>query len=173
VTNGTAPRLIWPAFVAPVIVASALILLALSTALIYVGPVDRATFGWLVPIPMLLLAPGAAGIAARWSGERTAVVAIAVVAVALGLVLTGTLVATVDRLGCEPVDDKLRILGYVAPSGLVFGAGFAAAALLALRLRRQPIVAVVVAIATTLGAWLLTVLVGGLIFQGVSCAYVP
>jgi hypothetical protein len=172
-TFDVARRPAWPVLVAPFLVATAIVLLIVSTAMVQVGPFDRAAFGWLVPIPMLLVAPGIAGVAARWSGERPATVAIVALAVALGLLLIGSLVATVDRIGCEPVDDKLRVLAYIAPAGIVFGVGYAAAGLVALRLRRHSIVAIVAAATTLLGSWLLTIVAGGLIFQGVSCAYVP
>lgn len=162
-----------PLLVAPILVVTATVLLAISNAMVYVGPFDRATFGWLVPIPMLLVAPGIAGLAARWSGYRPAALAIGLVGVCLGLLLTGLLVATVDRLGCEPAADKVRVLGYVAPAGLLFGAAFAFAGLVALRLRARPVVAVILGAVSLLGGWFLTIIAGGLLFQGVSCAYVP
>jgi formate/nitrite transporter FocA (FNT family) len=93
--------------------------------------------------------------------------------VSLGLLLTGLLVATVDRLGCEPVADKVRILGSIAPAGLMFGSAFALAGLIALRLRARPVVAVILGAVAFLAGWFLTIVAGGLLFQGVSCAYVP
>jgi hypothetical protein len=147
----------------------AIALLKISNELLYIGPLDRAAFGWSVPIPLLLLAPAVAGLAARRTGPRAAVAAIAVVAVAIGLALTAALVASVDHIGCEPVDDKLRILAHVAPIGIVAGAGFAIAGLVALNLRAKPVVAVAAAIVAAIAGGVLTLLAFALAFPGVTC----
>jgi hypothetical protein len=59
----TAGRRVWLAIVAPLVVVDvAYLLWAVSDRLLYVGPLDRATFGWLVVVPVWLAAPIAAAI---------------------------------------------------------------------------------------------------------------
>ncbi len=62
------------ALIAPVlVVGAAYALWWISDRLLYVGPLDRAQFGWLVVVPTLLAAPVVAGVA--WAGldERPAI----------------------------------------------------------------------------------------------------
>jgi hypothetical protein len=54
-----------------------------SDQLVWIGPLDRATFGWLVVVPVWLAAPSAAALAWQSLGPRAS----AAVAVAVGLAL--------------------------------------------------------------------------------------
>jgi hypothetical protein len=172
-TGGDAGRPLWPLLIAPSLVVGAILLLKVSSDLVHVGPWDRATFGWAVPIPMLLIAPAVAGLVARWTGERRAAVAIVLLAAGLGLVLTAVLTATVDRIGCEPVADKARILGHVAPIGVVAGLGFATAAWVGLKGRTKPIVALAGGLAVAIGAGIATLITFGILVPGVTCVPGP
>lgn len=83
---------------APLLVAAlASALIMISNHLIYIGPIDRATFGWAVPMPMWFLTPAVA--AYRWRGApradrfAAAVMAGGVVALVTGGLLWGTAVS--------------------------------------------------------------------------------
>ncbi len=66
----------WPRYVAAVLVPLALVGLAyvlwwISDRLLYVGPLDRAAFGWVVVVPVWIAAPVAAGFVWRTLDRRT------------------------------------------------------------------------------------------------------
>jgi hypothetical protein len=54
-------RFDWRLLAGPLVLLAGLALLKLSDILLTIGPLDRAAFGWSVPVPMLLLAPGLIG----------------------------------------------------------------------------------------------------------------
>ena len=162
----------WPVVIAPLIVIVAIALLWTSNELITIGPFDRASFGWAVPVPMLLAAPAVAGLVGRRVDERIVAVAVIVTAVVLGLFVTGFLVAVIDRIGCDTSVDKIAILGRVAPVGLAAGIGYALAGGIASRLRDRPIAAVLTAISVAAASWLVALTLFAFAFQAASCAYV-
>ena len=162
----------WPVVVAPLIVVAAIARLWISNELITIGPFDRASFGWAIPVPMLLIAPAVAGLVGRRVDDRTVLVAVIVTAVVLGLFVTGFLVAVTDRIGCDTSVDKVAILGRVAPVGLAAGVGYALAAGIAGRLRDRPVAALLTAISVAAASWFVALTLFALAFQAASCAYV-
>lgn len=121
------------------LVALAYALWWMSDRLLYIGPLDRAAFGWGVVIPVWLAAPFAAGFA--WRGltsraESTAAVIVGTVIAGVAAVLFWQSVA---YPGCEygathaPGD-------WVLPSlvlGAMIGGGLAVSGLIASRFARQ------------------------------------
>jgi len=79
----------WPRYVAAVAVPLALAGLAyalwwISDRLVYVGPLDRAAFGWVVVIPVWIAAPVAAGFVWRTLNRRTSWVIAGLVGTVIG-----------------------------------------------------------------------------------------
>jgi hypothetical protein len=73
----------------------------LSDRLLYVGPLDRATFGWLVVIPLWALAPIAAGFAWRGIAPRARIIAAVACAFVVGGVLAALLWFSVAFPACQ------------------------------------------------------------------------
>ena len=74
------------ALLAPLaVVALAYALWRISDALLYIGPLDRAAFGWAIVAPLWLLAPVAAGFAWRQLQPRERLA----VALTVGVLVTG------------------------------------------------------------------------------------
>lgn len=114
---------------------------AISDWLVYIGPFDRAQFGWLVVTPLLAAAPVVAGFA--WHGLDTRRLVIATVAVA-GLVgfAAGALFAAAvvgDSAGCRfgtrLSSGEMALAGVLV--GFVAGGGYAASGLSAAVLIRN------------------------------------
>ena len=112
-------------------VALAYALWWISDRLLYVGPLDRATFGWLVVVPVWSLTPVLAAFAWRRLNPGQTVA----VAAAVGLVLSASaallfwLAAAAPNCQFGAVRSPAE---WVVPSliiGLVIGGGFAAACL--------------------------------------------
>lgn len=115
-----------------------------------VGPLDRAAFGWLVPIPLLLAAPVVAGLAWRRLGEREGVVAAmlsgATVAAASALLFWNA----VTSAACETTPTRTPA-EWIPPSllaGALLGGGMVLGGVAATRLLRggQPAAAVTAAV---------------------------
>ena len=107
----------------------------ISDRLLYIGPLDRAAFGWVVVVPVWLCAPMAAGLAWRGLTPRGTVNA----AIVFGVIVSGV-AATLFWLAVAYPDCELgavRAPGeWVVPSlfvGVVIGAGVTATALVAAR----------------------------------------
>ena len=102
---------------------------ALSDRLLYIGPLDRAQFGWLVVIPLVSAAPVVAAFAWRNLGDRQTLIAAATVAVVVGTaaaLLFGLAVAG-DASGCQNGTrlSTLDIAFGSAVVGIIAGAGYA------------------------------------------------
>ena len=164
---------VWPVLIAPLLVVGGIVLLWISNELVVIGPFDRATFGWAVPIPMILVAPAVAGLAARLTGDATARTVLVGLAVGLGAFIDLWLTIVVDRIGCNPVSDKAGVLAYVAPIGIVAGLGFFLAGRVARRRRERPVAAFFVATAVAIAAGVATLMTFAAEFQGVTCVPVP
>jgi hypothetical protein len=113
----------------------------ISDRLLYIGPFDRAWFGWLVVIPLLAAAPAVAGLAWHGLDSRRRMLAAAVVAVVVGTVAGALLAAAVigDRTGCL-YGSRLSgadIAFAAAVVGLVMGGGYATSGLAAAVLMRD------------------------------------
>jgi hypothetical protein len=89
------------------VVAAAYGLWWISDRLLYVGPLDRAAFGWIVVVPLMLAAPIVAGLA--WSRLDTGgMVAAALTAATLvGLAAAFLLWRGVSEPGCETAPTRL------------------------------------------------------------------
>ena len=121
------------------VVALAYALWWVSDRLLYVGPLNRAAFGWAVVVPVWLCAPIAAGLAWRRLTVR---------ATAAAAVLSGTVISSVSAFlfwqaaahpGCEYGATRTP-LEWVVPSlfvGIVVGAGVAASGLLSVMIVRR------------------------------------
>jgi hypothetical protein len=133
---------LWWRVAAPLaFLALALVLWMVSDRLLYIGPFDRAQFGWLVVVPLLAAAPAAAGLAWRGLSNRRLMIAAAAVTGLVG-VAAGTLLAAAilgERTGCL-YGSRLSgaDIGFAAVVvGLVTGGGYATSGLAAAVLMRN------------------------------------
>jgi hypothetical protein len=160
---------VWPLAIAPSLVVAAIGLLKLSNELVSIGPLDRAQFGWSIPIPMLLLAPAVGGLVARWTGERPAALALIATALGLGVFVQASLASTVDRIGCAPHSEPAAVFAYVVPIAVVSTIGYALAGLVALWNRSRLVVAVVLGVGAATLAGTAVLLTFAALFPGVTC----
>jgi hypothetical protein len=157
----------------PVLFAIGVVLGFASNALIWVGPIDRATFGWAIVVPMCLVAPVVSGLASRRAGDGPALLAALVAAALIGLFFAGSLAASVTQLGCDPNPDHALVLGHAVPVGLGVGVAYVGSAWVVVRLRDR--------LALAIGAGLGAAVVGGVVslfifatqFAASSCAPPP
>lgn len=168
----------WPRHVAAVAVPLALAELAyvlwwISDRLLFVGPLDRAAFGWVVVVPVWIVAPVAAGFVWRTLDRRTTRVIAALVGTVIAAAATLLLWRAVAFPDCgtgpirTPQEMVLPSLlvgavvgGGVAWSGLV-SAGFAR--------RGRPIAAVVLGAAAEALMVATVILVAALTLLGPAC----
>lgn len=162
-----------PLLVGPALLALGLVLLGISNELGGVGPLDRSAFGWLVPVPMLLLAPGAAASAGPRAGRTASRRAIDAMGLGLGAVTFAALATGTRQLGCSPHPSTLAVLMASLPVPLVLGMGWALAGRAALRFADRPLAAIVVGALGAVGAAIAALLTFGLLFPAAGCAYVP
>lgn len=164
-----------PLAIAPILIAASFAVLTVSSSLVVVGPFDRAQIGWGVGVPLFLLAPGAAALAARQAGVRLAGWSIGAIGAALGGITIVGLVATMSQIGCGPTSNALEILVHAIPVGIAAGFGFAGPAAAAWFVRERGfLIALAVGGILAFGAIFATILVFAWSFVvGVSCAYVP
>ena len=136
-TDGGSVRFALGVAVPLAVVALAYGLWWISDRLVYIGPLDRAAFGWVVVLPVWLCAPIAAGMAWRRltaGATMSAVILVGVVVSSVAAILFWQSVAHPD---CEfpiraPID-------WVLPSvlvGVAIGLGPALSGLLAVRFVR-------------------------------------
>lgn len=120
-------------------VALAYALWWISDRLLYVGPLDRAQFGWLVVVPVWSLTPVAAAYAWRTLGPPVRATAAGVVGFILAVASAGLFWSASAFPSCE--FGAVRSPGeWVIPSlvvGLVIGGGFAAICLGATAVARR------------------------------------
>lgn len=131
---GEEPRHFAIGLVVPLaIVGLAYVLWWISDRLVYIGPLDRAAFGWVVVIPVWLSAPIAAGLAWHRLTARRALAA----ALAVGATISGVAALLFWQSVAHPdcATGTIRApIDWVIPSllvGSVVGAGLVASALLA------------------------------------------
>ena len=167
ITSSTATR--WPLLVGPTSLVVGVVLLFVSNELIFVGPFDRATFGWAFCVPLLALAPVASGLAGRWTSPDATRIAASLVALGAGTFMLALLIATTHRTACEPVSDPVRIAGRGLPLAIVTSLAYLVPALLAFHNRARLLVAVATGlVAAVIGgvAMLLTV---AALFPAATC----
>lgn len=162
----------------PLAVASlAYALWTLSDRLLYIGPFDRAAFGWVVIIPVWIGAPIAAAYSWRLLPQRATILAAVVVGSAIGGVAAILFWRAVADPACEY--GAARTTGnWVMPSltlGLVVGGGVAVSSLLASKLVREghPWRALVVGAGTEVAMVAAAILVSGLMLMGPGCQRPP
>ena len=163
----------WPVAIAPLLVVAGIALIQISNELLYIGPLDRAAFGWSVPIPMILLAPATAGVVARWTGEGIARAALVATAIGLGVFLVATMTASIDRIGCDIVTSKVQVLLQVAPIGLLTSGAFVVAGEFAVRTNNRPVIALIGSPALAVIGGAATLLLFAAQFPGVTCVPRP
>jgi hypothetical protein len=140
IAAGGEPRRFVLGIVVPLtIVGLTYVLWWISDRLLYIGPLDRATFGWVVVIPLWLSAPIAAGLVWHRLTPRGSLMAACAVGVALSAVAavlfwqgvahpdcgTGTIRTPTDWVLPSMLIGSLIGAGLVA-SGLLAGAQFRA-----------------------------------------------
>lgn len=143
------------------VVVLAYVLWRISDQLLYVGPLDRAAFGWAVVIPIWCAAPVSAAFAWRLlsRGERRAAAAVvALIVAAVSGVLLWQAVAFPEC--ANPVRSPI---GWTIPAafvGLTIGAGLAASGLLGTAIVRSghPWRAVFITLAVEFGMVFLAIL---------------
>lgn len=116
-------------------VALAYALWWISDRLVYIGPFDRAQFGWLVVVPVWALTPVVAAYAWRPMGTQPRFLVAAIIGLVLSIVAAVLFFAAVAFPDCA-FGATRTAADWVVPSivvGLVIGAGFAAICLLAAR----------------------------------------
>ena len=123
-----------------VIVGIAYLLWSVSDRLLYVGPMDRATFGWLVVIPIWAVTPFAAG--HLW--HRLDFEAPGTAAIVCGLVIGGIAATTfwldVSSPGSCQFGAARQPAEWLIPAaifGIIIGGGFTSACLIAAGLVRS------------------------------------
>jgi hypothetical protein len=111
----------------------------ISDRLLYIGPFDRAAFGWLVVVPVWALTPLATAFAWRRLSRRETTLAASVVGSILSLVATLLFWIAIAHPGCEfgAVRTPAELLLPSLLVGVVIGAGFAAICLATLATLRQ------------------------------------
>jgi hypothetical protein len=148
-----------------------------SDRLVYIGPVDRATFGWSVVVPVWIAAPVAGGFVwdrlGRPSRNLAAIVDGAVIGGAATILLWLAIAFPTCQFGGAPTP-----AAFVAPSmivGIVVGGGQAATGLLVASLVRQgrPWRAAVVGIAVGFALVFVAILVASSVLLGSPCGRPP
>jgi hypothetical protein len=139
-----------------------------------IGPLDRAKVQALVGVPLLALGPGVAGLAGRAPEARLmARRVIRITAVAVGLLATLTIAASVTFARCRPVASPLDVLPEALVMGVLAAAAYGFAGTLALRSAadgRHWAALVRGAILFVLGASLSVVVLFVVLFPPLSCA---
>jgi hypothetical protein len=122
-----------------VVVALAYALWWVSDRLLYIGPLDRAAFGWAVVVPVWLCAPIAAGLAWRRLTVRATAAAAVLSGTVISLAFAFMFWEAVAHPGCEYGATRTP-LEWVVPSlfvGIVVGVGVALSSLLAVMIVRR------------------------------------
>jgi hypothetical protein len=113
------------------LLALAYALWAISDRLVWIGPFDRAAFGWVFVAPLSWLAPGIAGLAWSQMPKGRRIAAALVVGAIVALVSGGLLATAIDFANCAPVTSIAQVLPASLAIGVVIGLGPALGALVA------------------------------------------
>ena len=115
------------------VVALASALWLISDRLLYIGPLDRATFAWVVVIPIWAAAPLVAGFAWRGLSARARTLAAATCALVIGAIVGALLWQDVAFPACPtgPARGPLEWLLPATVVGVVIGGGFGVNCLIA------------------------------------------
>lgn len=115
------------------VVGLAFVLSWVSNRLLYIGPLDRATFGVLVVLPLWAAAPLVAGFAWRGfdSSGRTRLAALGGAVVGFASAVLLWLDAAAPKVGCTPTHAPIELVPPALAVGAVLGGGFVVACRLA------------------------------------------
>lgn len=176
-TGGPAVRLGLGVAIPLAIIALTYGLWWISDRLLYIGPLDRAAFGWAVVLPAWLSAPIAAGLAWRRLTSRSTLVAAVVLGVVVSSVAAFLFWQAVAHPDCEFGAVRLPI-DFVLPSlflGMVIGAGPAVGGLIAVPLVRggHPWRAAVLSAGTELVLVFVAMLAATAVLLGPGCQRPP
>lgn len=168
-SRGRAIGFDWRLLAGPLVLLSALALFKLSDILLMIGPLDRAAFGWSVPVPMLLLAPGLIGVASRSSGQRAGRVTAIGTGALFALVIGVAWFAGTTQVGCDP-DPSLAVrVASSLPIPLVLGLGWSIAGWLAVGQSDRPIRAFAVGVGAGLATGVVMLLAWAAFLPGLTC----
>ena len=149
----------------------------ISDRLLYIGPLDRAAFGWSVVIPVWLIAPFVAAVVWRSLSSQATLRA----AILLGAVVTGASALLFWRAVAFPDCENGAIwtpTDWVAPSlllGAAIGGGVAVSGLVAVRILKggHPWWALVAGAATSFAMFWVAVAVFATVASGPGCQRPP
>lgn len=123
--GGPATRRVHPGVIGgPLLFAAGLAVIAISNAMVTIGPFDRAQVGGAVGLPLLLLAPGVYALAfddPDATARRRAAVLLVALAAVVAVGTAAWLAVTVTRLGCADLASPLEALPSAAAMGVVVG----------------------------------------------------
>jgi hypothetical protein len=114
-----------------VVIAVAGALWLISDRLLYVGPLDRATFGWTVVVPIWAAAPFAAALAWRGFQRRARTLAVVACGLPLGGLAAALLWLALAFPACAPARGPVEWLPPAIVLGVVIGGGFGVNCLIA------------------------------------------
>jgi len=117
--------------------ALAYLLWWISDRLLYIGPLDRAAFGWLVVVPVWALTPFSAAYACRPLSVRQSGVALGVAALVISGFAAVQWYLPVAFPDCEAARSPAEWIGPAAVVGAVIGGGLSAACLAASLVMRR------------------------------------
>ncbi len=166
------------AIVAPlVLLVIAYGLWLISDALLHVGPLDRAAFGWIVVMPIGFGSPVLAGFAWRTLDRRGTVIAVATFTIVIAALAAALFWRSVANPACQwPVRSPSDWILPSAFTGTLIAGGLALSGIVSMRLWRQgrPILAVVAGAGTEFAVTLLAFVVIGVAFlAGPGCSPYP
>jgi len=174
--SGTARVLLGVA--APIATAAlAYLLWLLGDRLLYVGPLDRATFDWAVVVPVWAVAPVAAAFAWRRLTTRGTLVAAVAVGLIVGGVASALLWSAIAFPNCEfgVIRSPTELVPPSVFVGLVIGAGLSVSSLLSVAFNRRghPWWASVVGAGSGFALVLVAVLAASTVLLGPACQRPP
>lgn len=162
------------AVVAPLLVVGlASVLWLISDRLLYIGPLDRATFGWSVVVPIWAAAPLVAGFAWLRLSPRARMLAAVTCGLVVGGAVTVLLWQDVAFPDCQygPVRGPIEWLLPAITLGTVIGGGFGLSGLIASTQVRagHPWLALVFGAATQVGVGFVAIALAFVLSAGGIC----
>ncbi len=166
------------AIVAPlVLLVIAYALWWISDRLPYIGPLDRAAFGWIVVMPIVFLSPVVAGFAWRTLDRRETAIAVAAFTIVIAALAAALFWRSVANPACQwPVRSPGDWILPSAFTGILIAGGLALSGIVSMRLwcRGRPILAVVAGAGTQIAMTFLAIVVIGVAFlAGPGCSPYP
>ncbi len=153
--------------------AFAYMLSSTSERLRYIGPLDRAAFGWSVVIPIWVAAPVAAGFVWSRLTRRASILAALVVAIVVGAVAATIIWQALAYPDCGTggIRTPQESLGPSLLVGAVIGGGLAGSGLVTSTMARQgrPWLALAFGAAMEVGMVFLAILIAALTALGPAC----